>query len=381
MKRRSMNLAVAAVALTGALAVMASGVAAGAANRLADATAISVSLSVKGQSGAKAHESVGQKATLVAQASKVPAGDHLVIAGKLAGSSKWFKVASCGSARCTGSHGEKKPTTDSFQALVLHGTALTAAPVAKSKIERVTWQAKAALPSLSIADAGTPGGNSGGTLTFTVTLSKASAAGVSVNYATADGAAKAGNDYTAASGTLSIPSGQTSGTIAVTITPDTASDTASESPETFTVNLSGPVGAKLGRASATGTITNDDPPPIKTGAYNGTTSQGKALSFNVSADGTSVSDINTTIDLNCTEVPGFTVTLPLQSTGTFSINSDLTFDANEHDVASDGTTLDITFHGQLTATSGGSGTLRVDVSNIPGVPGICSTGDTTWTAS
>jgi len=123
------------------------------------------------------------------------------------------------------------------------------------------------------------------------------------------------------------------------------------------------------------------PPPVRPATYAGTTSQGKALTFDVSADGTTVSNINTTIDLNCTEVQGFTVTLPLQSSGTFPINSDLTFDATEHDVASDGTTLDITFHGQMTATAGGSGTLRVDVSNIPNVPGICSTGDTTWTAS
>lgn len=123
------------------------------------------------------------------------------------------------------------------------------------------------------------------------------------------------------------------------------------------------------------------PPSFKTGAYSGTTSQGKALTFNVSTDGKTVSGINTIIDLNCTEVPGFTVTLPLQSSGDFNVNSDLTFDANEHDVASDGTTLDITFHGLLTASSGASGSLRVDVSQIPGVPGICSTGDTTWTAS
>jgi len=117
------------------------------------------------------------------------------------------------------------------------------------------------------------------------------------------------------------------------------------------------------------------------GAYSGTNSQGKALTFNVSSDSHSLSDIKTIIDLNCTEVQGFTVTVPLESSGSFPINADLTFDANSHDVGSDGTTLDIKMHGQLSVSSGATGTLRVDLSNIPGIPGICSTGDTTWTAN
>ena len=382
MKRRKPLWTVAAVALTGALAMLAAGVASGAGSRLSGTAAISVTLSVKGSAGGTVHKQVGRSATLVAQATKVPAGDHLVIEGKQKGQAIWFKVASCTGTHCTGSRVEKKPATDVFQAAVLHGTGLTGAAAGRSKAVTVIWQTKTVLPSLSIADASTPQGSSGGTLSFTVTLSAPVNQAVSVDYATADGNAKAGNDYAAANGTLSIPAGQSSGAINVTITPDASpsADAASESAETFTVGLSNPVAAKIARGSATGTISNDDP-SVRSGAYNGTTSQGKALTFNVSADGTTVSGINTTIDLNCTEVQGFTVTLPLTSTGSFPINSDLTFDANEHDVGSDGTTLDIKFHGQLTASSGGSGTLRVDVSNIPGVPGICSTGDTTWTAS
>ena len=44
---------------------------------------------------------------------------------------------------------------------------------------------------------------------FYIDLSAASQQSVSVNYATADGTAKAGTDYTASSGTLTIPAGQT----------------------------------------------------------------------------------------------------------------------------------------------------------------------------
>ncbi len=51
-------------------------------------------------------------------------------------------------------------------------------------------------------------GNAGtAALTFTVTLGAASAQVVTVNYATADGTALAGSDYTATSGTLTFAPG------------------------------------------------------------------------------------------------------------------------------------------------------------------------------
>ena len=78
-----------------------------------------------------------------------------------------------------------------------------------------------------------------GTMTFTVTLSAASGQSVSVNYATGNGTATAGSDYTAASGTLTFTPGVTSQTITVPIT----NDKVSESNETFNVTLSGAVNA------------------------------------------------------------------------------------------------------------------------------------------
>jgi Calx-beta domain-containing protein/hemolysin type calcium-binding protein len=232
----------------------------------------------------------------------------------------------------------------------------------------------------SIADVSAAEGNSATTpFSFPVTLSRRTPVSVSVSYTTADGTAVAGKDYQTASGKLTFKPGQTSASITVAV----IGNTTVEPDKTFTVTLSSPTNATLAKASATGTIKNDDVVKAPPGPHTGTTTQGKTFSFNVSSDSTAVSDINTTIDLNCTEVPGFTLTLPLtsQTGSTFPINGDLTFDANEHDVASDGTTLDIKVHGQLTASSGASGTLRVDVSNIPGVPGICSTADQTWTSN
>jgi uncharacterized protein (DUF2141 family) len=111
------------------------------------------------------------------------------------------------------------------------------------------------LPSISIANAQTLEGNSGTTnLAFTVTLSTASTANVSVNFATANGTATAGSDYTATSGTMFFGPGATSATILVPI----LGDTLVEPDETFLVNLSNPVNATLGNAQATGTILNDD---------------------------------------------------------------------------------------------------------------------------
>jgi uncharacterized repeat protein (TIGR03806 family) len=80
-----------------------------------------------------------------------------------------------------------------------------------------------------------------------------------VQYATADGTASAGSDYVATNGVVTFAPGVTSASISVTIT----GDGASESDETFTVTLADPANATLGRATATGTISDDDaaPPP------------------------------------------------------------------------------------------------------------------------
>jgi hypothetical protein len=117
-------------------------------------------------------------------------------------------------------------------------------------------------------------------MSFTVTLGKATPLRVSVTYATADGTATAGSDYTTTSGTLVFAPGETSKTIAVPI----VGDTTVEPDESFTLTLSTPVNATLGTASATGTITNDDLPRAKPGNYGGPISSGGAVNFDVSPD-------------------------------------------------------------------------------------------------
>ena len=94
-------------------------------------------------------------------------------------------------------------------------------------------------------------------LVFTVTLSRAASAALTVDYATADGSAHAGDDYRAASGTLTFGAGERSTTIEVAV----LDDAHDEGEETLTLRLSNPSGGRLTDGEATGTIENHDPMP------------------------------------------------------------------------------------------------------------------------
>jgi large repetitive protein len=110
-------------------------------------------------------------------------------------------------------------------------------------------------PALSIGDVTVD--EAAGTMTFTVTLSTPSGQAVSVNYATSNGSATAGSDYTATSGTLNIAAGATTQTFTVAITDDSLTEVA----ETLTLTLSGATNATIADGTATGTITDNDTPP------------------------------------------------------------------------------------------------------------------------
>ena len=113
------------------------------------------------------------------------------------------------------------------------------------------------VPSVSIAGGRGKEGDDDA-ITFTVTLDEATSESVSVDYATADGTATAGADYTATSGTLRFSPGSTSQAVAVPI----ADGIENEADETFTVTLANPSGGTLGTSSATGTIENRYVPPL-----------------------------------------------------------------------------------------------------------------------
>ena len=112
-------------------------------------------------------------------------------------------------------------------------------------------------PGLSVADAEVQEA-ANATLAFAVTLSRAPSGTVTVDYATADGTATAGSDYTATSGTLTFAAGETEKAISVPV----LDDGHDEGSENLTLTLSNPSGAYLADGSATGTINNSDPMPL-----------------------------------------------------------------------------------------------------------------------
>ena len=108
--------------------------------------------------------------------------------------------------------------------------------------------------TLSVADARAHESDDGA-IEFTVSLDRAALRTITVAHATRDGSAKAGEDYTASSGTLTFSIGEDSKTVQVEL----LDDAKDEDEETFELVLSNAENALIGDATATGTIENDDP--------------------------------------------------------------------------------------------------------------------------
>ena len=109
-------------------------------------------------------------------------------------------------------------------------------------------------PTVSIADAEALEGNDGSQLAFPVTLSGPAGKAVTVDYTIAAGTAKAGRDFVATPGSVTIPAGETTATALVEV----LSDKTRERNETLTVTVDVPGYGTVANGSATGTIINDD---------------------------------------------------------------------------------------------------------------------------
>ena len=121
------------------------------------------------------------------------------------------------------------------------------------KLSHPTSATVAGPPAISVSDA-TVQEAEGAVLVFTATLSHASSRTVTVDYATSDGTAVAGSDYTAASGALTFNAGDTSQTVQVTV----LTDSEDEGQETLTLTLSNPSQATLDDATGAGAIENGE---------------------------------------------------------------------------------------------------------------------------
>lgn len=234
--------------------------------------------------------------------------------------------------------------------------------------EKVTGLPK---PALSVADVSQPEGNSATSLSFTVQLSKATPLNVTVSYATADGSATAGSDYTATSGQLTFAPGETSKTVAVPI----LGDTAVEADETFTLALSTAVNAVLARAAATATLVNDDVPKAKPGHWHGVVNNGGPVDFDVTPDSTALTTASFTYKGFCQ--PSATLTDQVTAPR-LTINPDLTINAT-----GSGTGFTITLNGRFSADGTTvSGTMDVhDSLDYQGTHYECDSGVVGWSAS
>ena len=113
----------------------------------------------------------------------------------------------------------------------------------------------------------------GATLDFAVTLSRAAAGAVTVDYRTVDGSARAGSDYTARQGTLSFAAGETEQTVRVAV----LDDAHDEGDEKMGLVLYRASGAIRDDYVAVGTIENADPLPAAWLARFGRTAAGQVL--------------------------------------------------------------------------------------------------------
>ena len=197
-----------------------------------------------------------------------------------------------------------------------------------------------AKPSLTINDRAVD--EDAGTMTFTVTLSGEADADVTFTYATSDGTAIAGSDYTAVGGTGTITAGTTTTTIVVPI----LDDNVYENTESFNMNLSAPsANATIADGLGVGTITDDQTMPVVSiiasddlaieGSVGNTT-----LEFTVSQD--KLSEFDTTVDLDLTlgtvEVEDIDTITYTNSSGTIVV---LNTTSEINDFVSNGDTLKV----------------------------------------
>ena len=195
---------------------------------------------------------------------------------------------------------------------------------------------------------------------FTVTLSKQVSQVVNLDWSTSNGSAVAGDDYTAASGTVSFPANSDAGTT-TTITVETIQDDVVEPAERFAVTLSTSTpllaGVSFGKDEATGTITNNDTAEITITAVD-PEEEGESVRFTVRLS----KSVSEDVDLTWTTADGSAVAgddyTAASGTVSFPANSDagttttITVETIQDDVVEPAERFAVTLNAEATLLDG-----------------------------
>jgi hypothetical protein len=126
------------------------------------------------------------------------------------------------------------------------------------------------------------------TVDFGVTLSNPSSRVITINYATADGSAIAGDDYVPTAGALTFNPGDP---LTKTISVPAVDDMSWRGTRTFALSLVTATHATISADTAIGTIVDDDPPPASITNPTITEGPGRSLDFAISLAGSPNSPI------------------------------------------------------------------------------------------
>ena len=176
------------------------------------------------------------------------------------------------------------------------------------------------VPVITVANATAAEGD--GTATFTVTLDQEAANDVTVIYMTSDGSsdgATAGSDYTAATQTMTISAGLSTGTIKIPVTDDTTDEVS----ETATLTLVSPSNATISGDTTTAdlVITDNDQPVATIGNLTVGESDNTGT-FTVTLDQTAAEDVTITYSTaDGSSNPATATSDYTTSTGTLTISA------------------------------------------------------------
>lgn len=193
-------------------------------------------------------------------------------------------------------------------------------------------------PVLSINSVTLVEGDSGSSnLQFEVTRTTTGTS-FTVDYATADGTANAGSDYTTTTGTLSFTAG---GAETQTIDVPIIGDNRVEGDETFTLSLSNATGtAQIGSGVGIGTITDNDSATVQFAPISLSQSEASSpMAFTVSLSNPVQSGVTLTVNTapgtataaDFTAISGGTVSFPADSTAAQTVNVVIIDDALNED--------------------------------------------------